>query len=122
MDIKRSQEVCELEDYDCPDWVDSDLTGEDIEAIQQGGCASGAYMPAVTYSTARDVMNDHGDDVLQFIEDYGCDHFFQLPSGTSWSGIAVHFLSIAVELWAQMFEIIEDDDDDWDDNDEDEDE
>ena len=36
-------------DIDVPGWIDQDITPADVAAIVQGGCASGAYMPAVTY-------------------------------------------------------------------------
>jgi len=82
-----------------PEWVDQDITGRDIAAICQGGCESGAYMPAVTYHEATQTMAEHGDEVLEYIEDaYG--ELPDVPRGESWSGIAVHFLSCAVELWA----------------------
>ena len=80
-----------------PDWIDQDISLDDINNILQGGCASGAYMPAVTYHTALDTMSDHGDDVLQYIEDAVGD----LPdvAGESWGGMACKYLSSAVELW-----------------------
>lgn len=90
-------------EIDIPDWIDQDLTTDDITAINQGGCASGAYMPAVTYYTARKTMSDHGDDVLEYIE----SALGEVPGpkqGESWSGIAVHYLSLAVELWASSVE------------------
>lgn len=82
-----------------PAWVDPDIHVTQIAAIIQGGCASGAYMPAVTYADARRTMAKHGDEVLTYIE----DHSGQVPPpkrGESWSGIAVFYLSIAVELWS----------------------
>ena len=86
-----------------PDFIDDDLTGSCVAAINQGGCASGAYMPAVTYHQARETMSEHGDTVLQFIEDaYG--EIPQVPAGSSYSGIAVFYLSVAVELWASGIE------------------
>ena len=88
---------------DVPSWIEQDVSGADIAAILQGGCASGAYMPAVTYHKATATMGEHGDDVLQYIE----DHLGDLPqpdTGTSWSGMAVHYLSTAVELWASLVE------------------
>ena len=100
------QELNELIDDTTPCFVESGLERYDIEAIQQGGCASGAYMPAVTYCKARQTMAEHGDDVLQYIQDsYG-----ELPKPNddeSWSGIAVHYLSVAVELWASSFDLDE---------------
>lgn len=95
------QEFQELAEEARPAWVEEGYTeSSDIKAICHGGCASGAYMPAVTYYQARETMSEHGDDVLQYIQgNYG-----ELPrprDDESWSGIAVHYLSIAVELWAQ---------------------
>ena len=86
-----------------PSWIEQDITGADIAAIVQGGCSSGAYMPAVTYHQAAETMGEHGNDVLQFIE----DSLGELPppvTGESWYGMAVHYLSIAVELWASSVE------------------
>lgn len=82
-----------------PAWIDDDISPYDVAAIVQGGCASGAYMPAVTYNAANDTMHSWGDDVLDYIS----DRLGELPMpdpATSWSGMACHFLSIAVELWA----------------------
>lgn len=91
--------VAELLDCDVPRWIDQDIDAATIASICQGGCASGAYMPAVTYYQARETMGEHGDDVLQYIEDQ-MGELPAVPSGESWSGIAVFFLSVAVELWA----------------------
>ena len=94
--------VTELE-IDVPAWIEDDVSPSDIAAILQGGCASGAYMPAVTYHKARETMAEHGDDVLDFIQ----DQLGELPApdaSESWSGIAVHYLSYAVELWASTVE------------------
>lgn len=88
---------------DVPPWIEDNITGTDVAAIIQGGCASGAYMPAVTYHHAAGTMTKHGDDVLQFVEDnYG--ELPPVPQGESWSGIAVFYLSVAVELWARGVE------------------
>lgn len=90
-------------DIDVPAWIDQDITGCDVAAIVQGGCASGAYMPAVTYYQARETMSEHGDDVLQYIQDsYG--EIPKVRDDESWSGIAVFYLSVAVELWASSVE------------------
>lgn len=90
-----------------PLWITQPLTPADIAAINQGGCASGAYMPAVTYSQAMDTMAEHGDDVLEYIE----SSLGELPSpphGISWSGMAVFYLSAAVELYASELEHLAD--------------
>lgn len=88
-------------ELDVPAWIDQSITPSEVAAIYQGGCSSGAYMPAVTYHLASRTMNEHGDDVLQYLEDYS-DGIPEIPRGESWSGIAVFFLSYGVELWASM--------------------
>jgi hypoxanthine phosphoribosyltransferase len=82
-----------------PEWIESGIDRDNLEAIVQGGCASGAYMPAATYYKARATMAEHGDDVLEYIDDI-VDSGNSLPAGLSWSGICCHYLSMAVELWA----------------------
>jgi hypothetical protein len=89
-----------LGDHAVPDWIEADISPYTVTSIVQGGCASGAYMPAVTYYTARNTMNEHGDEVLDYIQDQTGD-LPLIPSDTSWSGIACIYLSCAVELWAQ---------------------
>jgi len=83
-----------------PEWITEPLTPYDIAAINQGGCASGAYMPAVTYYDAAQTMAKHGDAVLDYLEEqYG--ELPIIPDGTSWSDMAVLYLSWAVELWCR---------------------
>lgn len=77
----------------------SDL-GDDLEqlfAIEQGGCAD-AYTPAATHRQAAATMHEHGDDVLNFIE-LRLGELPTPPAGTSWHGMAVFYLSTAVEMW-----------------------
>ena len=83
-----------------PRWVE-ELTGGQVAAVCQGGCASGAYMPAVTYHEARTIMGEHGDDVLEYLEKTHGELPIP-PDSSSWSGIAVHYLSNAVDLWCCM--------------------
>lgn len=93
-----------------PNFIDQDLSPYDLAAIIQDGCASGAYMPAVTYHTAVQTMTDHGNDVFEYIE----DHLGELPHPeevVSWPGLAVFYVSCAVELWA----ISNEDSADWED-------
>jgi hypothetical protein len=89
-------------DIDLPAWLENDITPADVAAIVQGGCASGAYMPAVTYYTAAKIMAEHGDDVLEYIE----SNYGPLPdvNGQGWSQMACTYLSTAVELWASSVE------------------
>jgi len=64
--------ISDISDIDVPRWIDQDISPNDVIAITQGGCASGAYMPAVTYHQAIATMSECGDDVLQYIQDnYG---------------------------------------------------
>ena len=86
-------------DIDLPAWItDREITLDDINAICQGGCSSGAYMPAVTYCDALATMSEYGDAVLDYID----DAMGELPSvaGQSWHQMACTYLSTAVELWA----------------------
>ncbi len=92
-------------ELDVPAWISPDISPYDVAAICQGGCASGAYMPAVTYSAALKTMDAHGDDVLQYIED-ALGELPAPPSDVSWSGLAVFYLSTAVELWAASAEAV----------------
>lgn len=81
-----------------PAWMEYGLTPADIIAIVEGGCASGSFMPAVTYHEANQVMAKHGDDILDYIQEV----MGEVPAidCESWSGIAVLMFSTAVELWA----------------------
>ena len=89
-----------------PKWITEELTPCDIAAVLQGGCASGAYMPAVTYHSALKTMGAHGDDVCEYIE----GAIGELPNvdGLSWSGMACEYLSLAVELWCSAHEHLAD--------------
>lgn len=96
---------------DVPDWITGrgkygkreeeqhEISADDCVAIEQGGCASGAWMPAVTYHTAGQIMAEHGDDVLDYILEVSGE-MSQIKDTDSWSGMACNFLSNAVELWA----------------------
>jgi hypothetical protein len=86
-----------------PDWIDQEIVVNTIPAITQGGCESGAYMPAVTYYEARKTMADYGDEVLQFIE-HSIGSLPEPPKNSGWDSLAVHYLSYAVELWAFSIE------------------
>lgn len=89
---------------DTPPWIDP-LTIADIQAIQQGGCASGAYMPAVTYWQALETMGKHGDDIVDYLDSYGLDCIVFDVAVESWSGFASRLLSIAVEVWCNQFDL-----------------
>ena len=72
----------------------------DVAAILQGGCASGAWMPAVTYWQALETMRREGDSVLDAIEEAGIDPVALLNGDKGWAAWACALVSTAVELWA----------------------
>ncbi len=112
-DAQKWEDETPVSEYgiEVPSWVERrDISPNDIAAIVQGGCASGAYMPAVTYYDARNTMTRHGDDILQFLQ----DTTGELPKPRdekSWSGMACFYLSCAVELWASEVDSALDDTD-----------
>ena len=96
-----------------PDWLNElcragsrgDLTGYDTAAINQGGCMSGAFMPAVTYRIAEEIMVSHGDQMLDLIEEGSGLALADLAVGqTSVGGLACLICSLAVELWCGQFD------------------
>ena len=91
-----------------PDWIDISFSPNDIAAVNQGGCASGAYMPAVEYYTASRLMAEHGDDVLDYLQNYGAGELPKPPNDISWSGLACFYLSYAVELFCALNSHLED--------------
>jgi hypothetical protein len=91
--------VAELLNIQVPEWIEQDICAMTIASICNGGCASGSYMPAVTYWQALQTMSQHGNEVLDYILDYLGD----IPApdkNESWTGMACFYLSTAVELWA----------------------
>ena len=99
--IWNSEEtVASLLDVIIPAWIDQDITAATIAAIYQGGCDSGAYMPAATYHRALVTMNAHGDAVLDYMREDGFGDLPPVPNGMSWDGIACFYVSTAVDLWA----------------------
>jgi hypothetical protein len=90
-----------------PKWISQDLSPSDIAAICQSDCASGAYMPAVEYYSASQTMAEHGDDVLDFLQDTTGGLLYP-PQDSSWSQFACFYLSRAVELWSACHEHLAD--------------
>jgi len=87
-----------------PAWIEQDITCYDIAAICQGGCESGAYMPAVIYHKAVDTMAEHGEEIFDVIEqafDSALDVLKRGKDDATWRHMAVAFVSFAVESWAQ---------------------
>ena len=91
--------VSELLNVNIPAWIEQDICAMTVASICNGGCASGSYMPAVTYWQANDTMANHGDDVLDYIHET-LGELPQPPKFESWRGMACFYLSYAVELWA----------------------
>jgi hypothetical protein len=84
-----------------PVWIEADISPYQVAAIIQGGCSSGAYMPAVTYHAAIDTMGEHGAAIYDYLE--GVLGELPKPSGAdaeSWAGSACFYVSCAVECWA----------------------
>jgi len=102
MDLYQYDLETEAQEFvDVPHWIDQDISVPTVAAITDGGCNSGAYMPAVTYHQALQTMNEWGDEVLEYIE----DELGEIPSPgdpASWMAWATFYLSTAVELWAGM--------------------
>ena len=99
---ENDEPVTEL-GIDVPAWIAQDITPADVAAIVQGGCASGAYMPAVTYHEALATMSEYGDErggVLDYIEECTGEAPTFPVDPWSWAGLACHFMSSAVEWWA----------------------
>lgn len=74
----------------------------EIQAILQGGCASGAYMPAVTYSTSLECMAQCSDSVEKQLAEMDLEFSFN-PANDSFSGFCVDLCSAAVEAWCYQF-------------------
>lgn len=85
-------------DIAVPEWIEQDISVYDVAAVLQGGCESGAYMPAVTYSDAKKTMNDYEDEILLHLETCYDLSEFAIGDG-SWSSLACRLVSTAVELW-----------------------
>ena len=81
-----------------PQWCE-DITVDQVAAVLQGGCASGAYMPAVTYHEALTTMSKHGNRVLEYLEETDVSPGEVDLIKWSWSGLASHVLAMAVESW-----------------------
>ena len=85
---------------DVPVWIVPDIDFYQVRSIQEGGCASGAYMPAVTYYEAAETMAEYGEQVTDFLADAWGEPIEFDPAEDGWAGFAVRVVSLAVELWA----------------------
>jgi hypothetical protein len=93
----EDREVSEA--VDVPGWIDSGVTVGQVMAIIEGGSASGAYMPAVTYSDARKAFFSHESEVMDYIEDAGLTLLDMAFKVDSISALVCAYMSLAVELW-----------------------
>lgn len=75
------------------------LSGTDIAAVIQGGCASGAWMPAVTYNRAAEILRDHEGEVFVLLEDAGIDPATLPGASRSYRQFGCDLVSAAVEVW-----------------------
>lgn len=96
----NSGEVKAAEYVEVPVWIDQGIYCYDVAAICQGGCESGAYMPAVTYYEAQKIMNEHADSVIRFLENQGYEKAEFDFSNQTWGCFCVQLLSLAVDTWA----------------------
>jgi hypothetical protein len=87
---------------DVPRWIEQDITCSDVAAILQGGCESGAYMPAVTYHQALKTMEEYSEEILDMAVDCSVEPPNILEIG--WYSLACWFVSAAVELWCSSIE------------------
>jgi len=89
---------------DQPDFIESMGSVEDVAeliAIYVGGCASGAYMPAVTYFTAKKTFIEFEDVLCDYVDGYGLS--LDLDKGDCFSTFCVKVCSAAVESWVHSF-------------------
>ena len=108
--IDLALKIDEILEDNAPKWIneESEITVYDLQSIAQGGCESGAYMPAVTYHTALEVMNRHGDDITDSITDLFEDGIKYDIANETWAGFCSKVYSIAVENWVnEQMAIIE---------------
>lgn len=85
---------------DIPRWITQlSWTGQEVKDLAEYGCGKCCYRPAVINCEALKTMGEYGDDVLEYLEEMGAASTDDL-AGFSWSGMAVEYLSTAVETWA----------------------
>ena len=91
---------------DQPAYLGEHMSISDIIAVNQGGCASGACMSAVTYHKALQTMNDHYDVIELELEASGIelDNAPVIDASNSWANLAAFYVSLAVELWCGQFQ------------------
>ena len=103
-----------MDTLDIPNWIDARYIPDSYDEfiswcqdIKRGGCASGVYMPAVEYATAKKTMAEYGEEITEFIEDHGYASGMQEAGMTvlwesGWAAFNVWVVSLAVEAWANI--------------------
>lgn len=80
----------------------SELSTEEAFRVARHGCEASPYMPAVTYSLANEIMFRHGDNVMEFLDDYGLSaelkHSSEFFNADSWTMMSARALITAVNL------------------------
>ena len=84
------------------------LSGTDIAAVIQGGCASGAWMPAVTYWQSAEILQKYEDEILELLAHAGVDMAMLISAEQdnreSYRDLGCKLVSAAVEIWCCRFE------------------
>jgi len=89
---------------DQPDFMSGEMGIDSISELQsiiQCGCASNAHRSVYFYDAAK-TMAEYGDSVLEYLENE-LGEIPQPEKGMTWSHLASHYLSYAIELWCGGF-------------------
>ena len=69
-----------------------------LAAVIQHGALSGVYAPCVNYNIAIKTMDEHGDSVIDFLDEFVPGYGDQISlDHTTWGQICVQFLSVAID-------------------------
>ena len=72
--------------------------------IARYGCASGSWMPAVTYAQARQIL-EYADRLDDYFNDSGIDHALIIDETESLNGLACRVASLLCESVAQAIDL-----------------
>ena len=69
-----------------------------LAAVVQHGALSGVYAPCVNYNIAIKTMAEHGDSVIDFLDEFSMNYGDEISlEDTTWGEICVQFLSAAID-------------------------